>query len=165
MSHASAGFRADLASVGEARRFARRALVDLGAEDLEFEACQVVSELATNSVIHAATAFEVELIYVGNVLQVRVSDHSPRIPVPKAHSARATTGRGLRLVAMLADDWGTELRPDSKTVWCVLRPDRARTSLPLFDHMASDLGTAAGRRGGPSTGRGICNFASWGRSA
>jgi anti-sigma regulatory factor (Ser/Thr protein kinase) len=124
MSHARAGFGTELASVGEARRFARRALVDLGAEDLEFEACQVVSELATNAAIHAATPFEVEFVYDGDELQINVSDGSPRAPVTKSHSDQATTGRGLRLVGVLADEWGVRLRPDGKTVWCTLRPGR-----------------------------------------
>ena len=130
MRHARAGFTADLANVSEARRFARRALMDLGAEELEFETCQLVSELATNAAIHAGTPFEVELDYDGKDLRIRVSDGSPRAPVTKSHSAQATTGRGLRLVSTLAAEWGAELRPDGKTVWCTLRRARSRTGGP-----------------------------------
>lgn len=133
MSHASAGFGADLASVGEARRFVRRALADMGTEDLEFEACQVVSELATNAVIHAATAFQVDIERDGDTLEIRVSDGSAKSPITKAHSDHATTGRGLRLVAKLATQWGTELTPGGKTVWCILTAgagDRTGKSQP-----------------------------------
>lgn len=154
MSHASAGFGADLASVGEARRFVRRALVDMGAEELEFEACQVVSELATNAVIHAATPFQVELERDGDNLEIRVSDGSEKSPVTKAHSDQATTGRGLRLVAKLATDWGTELTPGGKTVWCILTAGTAertgKSQLRSSDVSVRD-GSAAPTRRGPGS--------------
>ncbi|HVA74290.1 MAG TPA: ATP-binding protein [Acidimicrobiales bacterium] len=142
MSHASAGFGADLASVGEARRFVRRALIDMQAEDLEFEACQVVSELATNCVIHAVTPFVVELIYESDVFQIRVSDSSPRSPMTKSHSAQATTGRGLRLVATLADEWGAETWPGGKTVWCTLRSGPARRGMRHLVSIDDDVDDA-----------------------
>lgn len=160
MSRASAGFGADLGSVGEARRFVRRALADMGAEDLEFEACQVVSELATNAVIHAATPFQVDLEHDGATLQIRVSDSSPKSPITKAHSDQATTGRGLRLVAKLADAWGTEVRPNGKTVWCTLRAGAGRTGLPRVVRMGEEATTSKGRasgRGAP--GGGLSNLA------
>ena len=141
MSHASAGFGADLASVGEARRFVRRALLDMGAEHLEFEASQVVTELATNCVIHAATPFHVELEYHADALKIRVSDSSPKSPITKSHSPQAMTGRGRRLVASLADRWGTEVRPGGKTVWCTLRGGPARSRTP---DMARTHGDPAG---------------------
>lgn len=148
MSHARAGFSAELASVGEARRFVRRALVDLGADEFEFEACQLVSELATNAVIHAATPFEVDLDYVRGELRIHVSDASPKSPVTKSHSDQATTGRGLRLVGTMADQWGVDMRPDGKTVWCSVRADPPRGRIQSFGVMADDLGNATI----PSTG-------------
>lgn len=147
MSHARAAFAPDLASVGEARRFVRRALVELGAEEIEFEAAQVVSELATNSVIHAATRFEVALDHDGECLRIAVSDGSRRIPVAKSHSAQATTGRGLRLVATLAEAWGTEERSDGKTVWCTLRFDPRRAALPLLAELDALRSSPAPERG------------------
>ena len=146
MSHARAGFSADLASVGDARRFVRRALVELGAEDVEFEACQLVSELATNAVIHGATPFEVDLDYDDGVLRIQVSDGSPKSPVTKAHSDQATTGRGLRLVGTMADQWGVDLRPDGKTVWCTVRSSQARDPLAAFSVEEDDLGSPSQAR-------------------
>lgn len=138
MRHTRAGFTADLANVSEARRFARRALIDFGAEELEFETCQLVSELATNAAIHAGTPFEIELDYDGKDLRIRVTDGSPRAPVAKSHSEIATTGRGLRLVSSIAEDWGAELRPDGKTVWCTLRRARSRRRGPS-GHLRSSV--------------------------
>ncbi|MGH2929571.1 MAG: ATP-binding protein, partial [Solirubrobacteraceae bacterium] len=39
------------------------------------------------------------------------------------YSMKATTGRGLRLVAAYADAWGVEPHRKGKTVWCALRFD------------------------------------------
>lgn len=153
MSHASAAFGADLSSVGEARRFVRRALVDLGAEEMEFEAAQLVSELVTNSVIHAGTPFEVDLYRDGESLRIAVSDGSRRSPVAKSHSAQATTGRGLKLVATLSDAWGTETRSDGKTVWCTLRLDSMRRALPLLAELDDDLRSSAGPQRASRRGR------------
>ena len=153
MSHARASFGPDLVNVGEARRFVRRALIDLGAEEMEFEAAQVVSELATNSVIHAGTPFEVDLDLDGESLRIAVSDGSRRSPVAKSHSAQATTGRGLKLVATLADAWGTEPRSDGKTVWCTLRFDSRRRALPLLAELDDDLRSSAVPERGSSRGR------------
>lgn len=152
MSHARAAFAPDLASVGEARRFVRRALVDLGAEEMEFEAAQVVSELATNSVIHAGTPFEVELDHDGESLRIAVSDGSRRSPVAKSHSAQATTGRGLKVVSTLADAWGTQARSDGKTVWCILRFDPGRSALPLLAELDDDLRRSEAAQRGASRG-------------
>lgn len=149
MSHARAGFNSDLASVGEARRFVRRALVGLGAEDLEFEASQLVSELATNAVIHAGTPFDVDLDFDGSELSIRVTDSSPKSPMTKSHSEQATTGRGLRLVGTMATEWGVELRPDGKTVWCKVRSDPAANSARLSsstDEPATPLSRSRGPR-------------------
>lgn len=46
------------ADIGEARRFVRRTLSSWGASDFEWAASLVVSELATNAVLHAGTYAE-----------------------------------------------------------------------------------------------------------
>ena len=156
MNPARATFSPDLSSVGQARRFVRGALIDLGVEEMEFEAAQLVSELATNSVIHAGTPFGVQLDHDGRLLRIAVSDASPRGPVAKSHSAQATTGRGLKLVAALADEWGTEARSDGKTVWCTLRLDRGRSAAP-FRAEAYGAGGPSGRSA-PGSPRGRPGF-------
>lgn len=101
----------------QARRAARRALTEWDAETLEWTVSQLVSELATNAVIHAGTTFEVRLTLTGAQLRCEVSDTSPRIPRPRAYAADATTGRGLLLVERLATAWGVLRRAGGKTVW------------------------------------------------
>lgn len=116
-------------SVGDARRFVRRVLAVWDAEDWAEPASAAVSELATNSVLHARTGFAVELSFQGEILRIGVSDGSSRAPVAKAHSAHATTGRGLEVVKALSVSWGVIEHPEGKTVWCMMARSQP-SSLP-----------------------------------
>ncbi|GAB7189525.1 hypothetical protein NUM3379_02310 [Kineococcus sp. NUM-3379] len=105
-----------------ARRYVRRALRELDAADLEEPAELAVSELVTNAVLHAHTAFTVAVRTTpGGRVRVEVSDTSP-VPVEvRAFGTSATTGRGLQLVAASSADWGIDPLPGGphagKTVW------------------------------------------------
>lgn len=120
MVSARAEFTFQPTSVGEARRFLRHELDAWDANDLEPAASLVLSELTTNSLIHARSSFVVELTLTDQQLRLAVRDSSTRLPVAKPHSPDAATGRGLRIVAAFADAWGTEASSDGKTVWAVL---------------------------------------------
>jgi anti-sigma regulatory factor (Ser/Thr protein kinase) len=85
------------------------------------EARLVVSELATNAVVHADSAFAVELRRQGDGVDLAVSDADPSAPVLREPEPLATSGRGLRIVAALAVDWGVRADGDGKTVWAQLR--------------------------------------------
>lgn len=90
---------------------------------------QIVAELAGNAALHGRVpgrAFRLALTLdaaVG-ILRIGVSDaRGDHIPVPTtaAHPEETESGRGLLLVAALADRWGTEPHPPSgKTVWAEL---------------------------------------------
>jgi len=84
------------------------------AEDVQL----LVSELVTNAVLHAGTAVHVSARVEPGRILVAVSDgdpqHAPRQP---ERGAMATSGRGMRLVALLASSWGVEVRETSKVVW------------------------------------------------
>lgn len=115
---------------GAARRFVRATLAgwaELGAgglgDLLTADALVVVSELVTNAVVHAGT--DIELLCrldEDHLLVIEVSDHHPARPVrDEGHPGDgAEYGRGLRLVASLADCWGITYRTGSKTVWARL---------------------------------------------
>ncbi|WP_432536092.1 ATP-binding protein [Kineococcus arenarius] len=113
-------------AVSAARRHVRRALAELGAEAVEESAEMAVSELVTNALLHARTAFTVAVREVpGGRVRVEVTDSSP-VPVQQRHlGAAATTGRGLHLVAAASTRWGVDPLPagagPGKTVWCELR--------------------------------------------
>ncbi|MGW3137114.1 SpoIIE family protein phosphatase [Streptomyces sp. NPDC001139] len=97
-------------------------LTDRLAED----ALLVVSELVTNAVVHAGTDVHVtcRLEETAGTLLVEVRDQHPSRP-PRGtdtEPARATHeyGRGLRLVARLAESWGVTYGRGAKTVWARL---------------------------------------------
>ena len=119
---------AHTSSVGAARRFLVQTLHGWAATRLEWPASQVVSELATNAVIHAGTAFTVALIMHGDALRIEVRDGSVLLPRQRRYGLSATTGRGLALVGTLTKDWGVQPGVTGKTVWCVLSPDNAEVA-------------------------------------
>ena len=109
-----------------APRAARRYLVELlrrwgHDEAVVQQAALVLSELATNAVLHARTRFTVTVRSVGVEVHVVVGDDSPVLPVLGRADERAEPGRGLVLVDALAQRWGAEPAGDGKVVWAVLR--------------------------------------------
>lgn len=78
----------------------------------------LVSEVATNAVLHAyGPQIRVRVLDRGIRLRVEVFDGSPELPTPRRAAAGATDGRGLELVEAFALEWGVEARPDGKTFW------------------------------------------------
>jgi anti-sigma regulatory factor (Ser/Thr protein kinase) len=109
------------ASVPAARRFVRDTLATWGLDLLVDAAALVVSELATNAVLHARSELTVRLLKdEGGSLRLEVLDRSPRQVAPRHHSAGSATGRGLSIVRDLASDWGVDERAGGKTVWVQL---------------------------------------------
>lgn len=98
---------AEPASVGQARRFVRRVLDDWGLDDLIDTVQLLTSELATNAVLHARTAFAVLVSRTDNEVRVDVLDGSAVQPRSRQPSPTAATGRGVNMVAALAEQWGT----------------------------------------------------------
>ena len=129
-------FPAATASVREARWFLIEHLRAGGDEDVEALAL-MISELATNAVQHADTAFEVVIAVTsdaeGRCVHVRVTDEAPGFPVPQVPVPDGARGRGLRIVESLADGWGIEMRhgQPGKTVWFTsrLEPSRAHSAV------------------------------------
>ncbi len=119
---ARARFRAGPDAPFAARRFVagllgRRPYGNRVAAD---DAQLVISELATNAVIHAGTPFAVGVRYDGSCVRISVHDWSSTQPIMRDGNPSAPSGRGLRLVAMVSRAWGVEYGPDGKTVWAEL---------------------------------------------
>ncbi len=127
-------FPADRRSPGAARSFLREHLVrwgcaGLGDGEVGDVALLLVSELVTNGVLHAGTPVGVAVGYDGDTLAVAVTDGVPDgiHPGPSwstRQSRGAPSGRGLRIVHALADDWGVSVHDQGKTVWFELSPER-----------------------------------------
>lgn len=114
-------YRRDRRSVGAARRFARWSLVHWGISAWERadDVSLCVSELATNALVHGAPpgrGFLLRVRYDGAVLRVEVHDSGGGEPCVADEADEG--GRGLLLVAALADKWGVGQRDPGKVVWC-----------------------------------------------
>lgn len=105
------------ASVARARRLVAAALAaaDHG-EDVVDVATLLVSEVVTNSVLHAGTEIGLRCERRGGGVRVEVSDGSSMVPGVRHYDPDATTGRGLGLVSTLATSWGVRLHDHGKTL-------------------------------------------------
>lgn len=134
-------------SVPEARRFVRSTLRSWELDGAVEPAALIVSELATNAVLHARSALTVRLrVDAGGSLHLEVLDGSARLPDQRRHSSEATTGRGLSIVAELASSWGVEQLTDGKSVWAVVEASAAGEG----DTDAGAATGAVGRRETPA---------------
>jgi PAS domain S-box-containing protein len=79
-----------------------------------------VSELVTNAALHAETPVELRVAVAPDLVRVEVRDFSATVPRQRHYGAQATTGRGLALVAAIADSYGVTPLPDGKIVWFTL---------------------------------------------
>jgi anti-sigma regulatory factor (Ser/Thr protein kinase) len=143
--HATQHWPCDSRSIAEVRQFVaaqcRQWHLDAVTDDLVLMA----SEMATNAVTHARSAFQVSMVLANGQVRLEVSDGGPELPPIPAPPWRTTTltgpdaaqvdhvdfllggeldseamsGRGLTIVAALAASWGIapqSLRP-GKTIW------------------------------------------------
>jgi anti-sigma regulatory factor (Ser/Thr protein kinase) len=115
----SRSFSADPDSTRSARHFVLHA-VGHAPPGLRDAIAVMVGELAMNAVQHARTGFEVTVELADHTLWVEVTDPGGNSPVagpmPPPSSLR---GRGLPIVASLADDWGITPAPHGpgKGIW------------------------------------------------
>ncbi|HEX2176463.1 MAG TPA: ATP-binding protein [Nocardioidaceae bacterium] len=107
----------------QARDFVVRTLDDWGMASLSSAACLVVSELVTNSILHAVTVMDLRLSMAEGRVRVAVRDRGGGRPSARPGEATQHTldGRGLQLVQAFARSWGVIPAPArGKTVWAVL---------------------------------------------
>ncbi|MFJ1592166.1 ATP-binding protein [Kitasatospora albolonga] len=108
-----------------ARGVLRKALSDWELVQIEDAALLVLSELLTNAVRHASASpgREIETRYrpVEAGVRIEVHDASDDRPVLRSPNEDSVSGRGLSLVAALADRWDVSDREGpGKAVWAVL---------------------------------------------
>ena len=112
---AEARFPPETTAVRRARAFVLGAIALPAAAARTLEL--LVSELATNAVLHARTDFTVCVERRGKTVRVEVGDGSAAPPVAKGYQHDSPTGRGVTIVATLAARWGFEPGTRGKTVW------------------------------------------------
>ncbi|MFE2446694.1 SpoIIE family protein phosphatase [Streptomyces melanosporofaciens] len=91
-------------------------LMDWGLEKLVFTTELVVSELVTNAIRYGRPPSRLRLIR-DRALICEVSDFSSTAPHLRRARALDEGGRGLFLVAQVAQRWGTRLEAHGKTIW------------------------------------------------
>ncbi|MFI5635364.1 SpoIIE family protein phosphatase [Streptomyces sp. NPDC051664] len=108
---------ADPAAVSHARTHIAEKLTAWGLTDAAPTTELIVSELVTNAIRHAQPPIQLRLIHHAGSLVCEVADGSSTSP----HLRRARTfdecGRGLFIVAQLAERWGTRHDHQGKTIW------------------------------------------------
>ena len=99
----------------------------------------LVSELATNCVLHARSPFTVAVEGSDAAVRVDVTDHGGGVPTVRAPMPREASGRGLQLVQAFADRWGvtTPRAGHGKTVWFTVALPAPGRDAPEF----ASLGT------------------------
>lgn len=113
-------FPHDPQSVPAARHFATSTL--RGAPPDTLEAVELmVSELATNCIRHTNSGFDLTIIRDGGEIRVEASDHADGTPTMRSPQPTDPSGRGLKIIDMLATGWGVRAGERAgKTVWFIV---------------------------------------------
>ena len=125
-------------SVARARELAREQLLAWGLDGLVDTAELLVSELVTNALRHGYGDIRLRLL-LDRTLVCEVWDSA--LMQPRRRRARETDegGRGLQLVAMLSQSWGSRRTHRGKTVWfeLALRGGESAPAGPSVDDLLS----------------------------
>ncbi|HEX4655353.1 MAG TPA: PAS domain S-box protein [Mycobacteriales bacterium] len=114
--------RVTLPPAAESARTARRLVADVlasvGGDDFTDTATLLTSELVTNGIVHAHTELHVMVEATRGWVRVEVIDGNAQQPSRRDYEENASTGRGMEMVELLADDYGVEpLEDEGKRVW------------------------------------------------
>jgi anti-sigma regulatory factor (Ser/Thr protein kinase) len=108
-------------AVAAARRLISAALTAWGEHHLLGDAALIISELATNAIIHGNSAFRAGIQRVGNIVRIAVEDLGAGLPQSPTLSGEAISGRGVAIVEELAHRWGFDRLSEGKVLWAELR--------------------------------------------
>ena len=110
------------ASVAAARRFISECVEQLGLRSMP-DIQLIVSELATNSVRHAESHFDITVEKVDQKrARIEVRDFGDGTPQVEVSGPFSEEGRGLQVVDRLAEHWGIEEHPEGrgKSIWFIV---------------------------------------------
>ncbi|MFB7290886.1 SpoIIE family protein phosphatase [Actinacidiphila glaucinigra] len=124
----------DPAAVSGMRAAVAAKLDEWGLSELAFGMELVLSELITNAIRYGSAPIGVRLL-LDRTLTCEVSDGSSTSPHLRYAATTDEGGRGLFLVAQVAERWGTRYTPEGKVIW-------AEQPLPAW----ADRALAAGAR-------------------
>ncbi|MFG2863418.1 SpoIIE family protein phosphatase [Streptomyces sioyaensis] len=107
---------ADPSRVSGIRAAVTRQLAAWGLEEVVFATELLLSELVTNAIRYGSGPIQVRLLH-DRTLICEVSDTSSTAPHLRHAASTDEGGRGLFLVAQLAQAWGTRYTADGKVIW------------------------------------------------
>ncbi len=107
---------ADPAAVSGIRAAVTRQLSWWGLDEASFVTELILSELVTNAIRYGSEPIRVRLLR-DRTLICEVSDSSSTAPHLRYAATMDEGGRGLFLVAQLAERWGTRYTPAGKVIW------------------------------------------------
>ncbi len=105
----------------DARHFVADTLEAWRCPWLVDDAALIVTELATNAVVHARSDFIVTLTRGERNVRISVQDSSSVAPTVATAPRGSRSGHGLTLVAAVANRWGDGSVGSGKVVWAELR--------------------------------------------
>lgn len=107
--------------ISAARTLLREMLHDWADPEQVDSAVLMISEMATNVLVHtdgdALMVAQATGEHGERRLRVEVSDGSDELPHKRRPGEMASSGRGLVLMEMLADLWGVDPRGSGKSIW------------------------------------------------
>ncbi|MFF8024665.1 SpoIIE family protein phosphatase [Streptomyces sp. NPDC007896] len=104
------------AAVGEVRASVTRQLAEWGLDDMAFTTELILSELVTNAIRYGSGSIQVRVLRDRSLI-CEVSDNSSTSPRLRYAATTDEGGRGLFLVAQLAERWGTRYTQAGKVIW------------------------------------------------
>jgi anti-sigma regulatory factor (Ser/Thr protein kinase) len=123
------------AEVGRARRALGRLLEQQGVGDDDGDAVLLVAhELLVNGVEHGRTAVRLTAAVRARSVWIEVRDGNAAPPQVRPFDPAAPRGRGMQMVAAIADRWGWYPDGAGKTVWA---------EVPVDGHLGPAPGPAA----------------------
>ncbi|MFF8095563.1 SpoIIE family protein phosphatase [Streptomyces sp. NPDC016675] len=107
--------------IATARQHLRDLLHDWPSEEQRDAAVLLLSEMLTNVLVHT----DADALLVAEVtgapgerrIRVEVTDSGDDLPHKRRPGEMASSGRGLMLIELLADEWGVAPRGEGKSIW------------------------------------------------
>ena len=107
--------------VVNARRLVETQLREWGMSDeVVDEMVLMASELVTNAFMHGRPPIDLRLRRSRNEIVLEVQDRGTFKPRRRRAEEDDESGRGLQIVSMLADSWGSRATGSGKSVWCTV---------------------------------------------
>ena len=108
-------------AVAAARHLVRDALETWGEDHLVPDGTLIVSELATNAILHGGSPFRASIARSADVVRIAVEDAGPGLPRGRSAPQDAMDGRGIAIVQELSQGWGCDRSDGGKVFWAELR--------------------------------------------